>query len=295
MQLHFFLTNDYSLAQEQRGDTVVYDFGSAQLETAHQTVNIDKNTMKLAASLLASPKLSLNIGILTSSLNYKWDPGVTNPADYKSGFFKNFQYLFSMSYALSESFRYYVKFKSQKANFDLSIVDLRFDNGFITLPIIYASYYGNIGYGVQKSFGNRLKVSAEMRHQFLEVNDTTGISNAFGRVDQRHIWNNEIILGTKYQLSNKFKIGAIFTTFLKYDNLIYLRVLEEQEDGSETLSLAHISKPLSVALSGRYISGKISLRGIYQYSRNQYDTASRTVIKDSAHFLSINFGYNFSL
>ncbi len=293
--LHFSYTNDYQLSLKQDGDAVTYNFNFARVTADQQEVNISKSTLQLVASLLASPQLSLNLGLLTSRFDYTWDLGETNPVEYKAGLFKNFQYLFSISYQWSESFRYYLNFKSQKANFDLSEANLRLDNNVISLPIVFSSYYGNIGYGIQKSFWRRLKVSAEMRHQFLEVNDTTGVSNPLGGIDERHIWNNEIAIGANYQFSKRLKMGVLYTRFLKYDNLIYLRIIETEADGSEKLSIAHINKPASFILSGRYNLGKFILRGVYQYSGNEYKSGSRTILEDAIHFASVGFGYNFSL
>lgn len=286
--------NDYLLNQRDKSGTFTYESNGSQVTTNEQGLTVEKNTLLLAVSMLASPSLSLTLGAATGSFRYTWDLTVVEPAEFTSGLFNDLQYLFAANFRVKERWRGYLQFQTQKANVSLPNGSLKLENAEITFPFATVSYYGNVGYGIERKLLEKLDISLEMRHQFLEVSDTTQAALQSGKAE-KHIWNNELIAGTCFQIAPPLKAGALFSYFLKYDNNLDIRYLSDGSGGNPAVYFARIANPYSIAISAQYNYKKIVLRGFYQFSKSTYKTGDELFLEDAAHFVSINLGYNFSL
>lgn len=286
--------NDYLLNQQDKSGSFTFESNGLQVTTGEQNLTVEKNTLLLAVSMLASPSLSLTLGAATGSFRYTWDLTIVKPAEFTSGLFNNLQYLFAANFRVKERWRGYLQFQTQKSNVSLPNGSLKLENTEITFPFATVSYYGNVGYGVERNVFEGVNISFEMRHQFLEVSDTTQATLVSGKTE-KHIWNNELIAGTSFQPAPFLKAGALFSYFLKYDNNLDIRYVSEGSGGDPVVYFARIANPYSVAISAQYNWEKIVLKGFYQFSKSTYKTGDELFLKDTTHFVSINLGYNFTL
>lgn len=296
---HYFLlqlsyTNDYLFHQEQTGVNINYSFDPFGLTVTRQALSVEQNTLMAALSMMSSPALSLTIGALSNSFNYTWSPNDLDPVEFRTGLFNNLQYLFAANFKVNRRLQSYLLFKTQKANVALRDGNLKLSNVTVTFPAAKVSYYGTVGYGIQWKTFEQMNLSLEMRHQFLEAVDTT-LGAILAGSEERHIWNNEIILGTDIKFSDQVKFGALFSYFLKYDNNIDIRYITGSSNGEPVVSFARITNPFSLVLSAEYFTEKLFIRGFYQFSKSTYKTNGQLFSEDIAHFVSVNLGYYFSL
>jgi hypothetical protein len=292
LQLNY--TNDYLLHKKHTGVDITYNFDPFDLIVTEQEISVEKTTFMAALSMMTSPTVSLTIGALSSSFNYTWTPNDLDPVEFRSGLFNNLQYLFAATFKIKKRLQSYLMFKTQKANVALPEGNLKLSNVTITFPAAKVSYYGTVGYGILWQTSEQLNLSLEMRHQFLEAVDTTRGAVLAGS-DERHIWNNEIILGTGFKVYNQLKIGALFSYYLNYDNNLDIRYLSGQSNGEPVVSFARITNPYSLVISGEYFTERLVIRGFYQYSRSSYQDNGATFLDDSAHYIAVRAGYYFSL
>lgn len=296
---HYFLlqlnyTNGYLFRQKQTGVNIAYNFDPFGLIVTQQELSVEQNTLMAALSMMSSPALSLTIGALSNIFNYTWTPNELDPVEFRSGLFNNLQYLFAANFKVKKRLQSYLLFKTQKANVALPEGNLKLSNVTVTFPAAKVSYYGTVGYGVQWKTSEQLNLSLEMRHQFLEASDTT-LGAILAGSEERHVWNNEIILGTDFTFSGRLKFGALFSYYLKYDNNLDIRHISGSSNGEPVVSFARITDPYSLVFSGEYFTETLVIRGFYQFSKSVYKTDGQLFSEDIAHFVSINLGYYFSL
>jgi hypothetical protein len=287
-------SNDYLLHRKQTGVNIRYNFDPFDLVVNQQKIFVQQNTLMAALSMITSPSVSLTIGAFSNSFNYTWTPNDLEPVEFRSGLFNNFQYLVAGNFKFKQRWQSYLLFKTQKANVALPEGNLKLTSLPVPFPAAKVSYYGTVGYGIQWQALEKVNLSLEMRHQFLEAVDTT-LAAILAGSDERHIWNNEIILGTSFKFGDQLKIGALFSYFLKYDNNLDIRYSPDNSNQEQEVFFARIDHPYSVVVSAGYILNRFVMRGVYQFSKSTHKADNKLFLEDISHFISINLGYNFSL
>ncbi len=305
-QLHAGYHNEVLYNRKLTNTTETLAFSSQTVIAESQTHEISQNSLYLALSMQTSPTLSITLGAFSRSFRHQWDVqsapesprAIEAPAKFSSSLFNNLQYLFSTTWQMSPRAKSYLTFQTQKSQVSLTEDQLRLD--FITSNFSAANvgYYGHVGYGLSYKMSDKILLSLELRHQFLEESDTTFAARSAG-VGERHIWNNEIILGSRWQASNAFTFGALFSYYYKYDNVIYPRFAfsdGSSSGGEEVLAFAHINQPWALVFSGQYQRGNFFARGFFQWASAEYQlNDGSALVSDPQAALTLMIGWLYNL
>lgn len=305
-QLHAGYQNELLYNRKLENTTETLTFSSQTVIAAGQTHEVSQNGLYLALSMETSPTVSITLGASSRSFRHQWDVqsapdsprAIDAPAKFSSSLFNNLQYLFSANWQMSPRAKSYLTFQTQKSQVSLTEDQLRLD--FITSNFSAANvgYFGHIGYGISYDITPKLMLSMELRHQFLEESDTTFAARSAG-VGERHIWNNEIVLGSRWQAGNAFTFGALFSYYYKYDNVIYPRFSfsdENSNSGEEVLAFAHLNQPWALVFSGQYQRGNFFARGFFQWASAEYQlNDGSTIVSDPQSTLTLMIGWLYNL
>lgn len=291
-------SNEYLDRKTRDQENSTYTFSTTEVTASAQTLLTTRHTLQAALSLQASPDFSLTLGAASSSFRQRWEltPAAgsadIDAADYAAGLFKNLQYLFAANYRFHPEWNSYLVFKTQQSNVILTDDEKRPGLIVSTFPDANASYFGHIGYGVQTALRPQLFLSLEMRHQFLEISDTTAAA-VYSGVDEAHLWNNELIAGIKYRPAPALTLGLLYARYLKYDNTLNIRYLDGEINGVPQVAFARLDKPQAIVLSGEYRFSALRFRGSYQLSQIKYGNSGETLLEDRIGLLTVEIGYDF--
>ena len=283
---------DYGIKDHETGSTS-YGFGNLyRVSSRERDIRLRQCTFQVAFSHSILPSCSVTVGLLTKGFRYEWDIKSIPPVVYEHNMFEHFQGVVGIMVSPLENLQSYLTLTSQNSRIDLSDGVFRFPAGILVYPTLTKiSYYGNIGYGVQVGVLQQLKLSVEMRHQFLEDSSDVIESDGFIAYGERHIWNNEITVGAHTSILSTVQLGLRYSRFLKYDN----RKGMIRTSSSGMNSTMSIQNPYSLAVVSQVTLGDLSMEVAYQYAKAGYEYQGQTAISDAVHSASVLIGYSFSL
>lgn len=241
---------------------------------------------QFAISKRISQYLSFSIGIRSNYFMSRINsPTTIEFIDFQTKLIDNFQYLLAMNYVHS-SYKLYFLVRTQN-----SLVNLK-GEGFIDGYKIlfendpYVSFPGLIGYGFQYQILKDIKLSLEISHEYL-----SSVGRIYyGKTIKGHgIFNSEMSLGINYSLLTMFKLGLLYSHYLKYDDEIGLG----SETGNSAFPHAEITNPWSVVFSIKYIYRNFEVSGYYQYSYVKYNLENYYRVEDSAKYFKISLGVSY--
>jgi hypothetical protein len=133
-----------------------------------------------------------------------------------------------------------------------------------------------------------------MSHQFLEV-DTLVDFKYYIEPVVHHIWNNELILGTKVRVLEDLYVGLMLSYYMRYNNDIYIWFTSENSpfEGTEVMP----SNPLTLIASLKYQLSYYKVILQYQHSRTSYinhGTYGIDEMYDFGNFFKLTLSANFS-
>lgn len=296
--LQLSYSNDYLYRKIRDQENSSYIFSTTEVRVSAQTLSTTRHSLQAALSLQTAPNFSLTLGVASTSFRQRWEltpaAGAADiePADYASGFFRNLQYLFAANYRFHPRGDSYLVFKTQKSNVILTDDEKRPGLIVSTFPDANTSYFGHVGYGMQVALLPQLFLSLEMRHQFLEISDTTAAA-VYSGTDEAHLWNNEWIAGVKYQPAPGLTLGLLYARYLKYDNTLNIRYLDGEVNGAPQVAFARLDKPQAIVLSGEYRFSALRFRGSYQLAQIKYVNGGETLLEDRSGSMTVEVGYDF--
>ena len=296
-QLSYY--QDYSMFADYTSGSTSYVFntpyGTYGIASHERKINIRDNVLQFTFSHSPIPQISYTLGILSRSFKYEWDIRSIPPIVNKNSLLDNFQFIAGVTANPCKYLQAYITAVSESPRVGLSDPVYRLSDITVTYSgFTKVSYYGILGYGIQANIIDPLKVSIEMRHQFLY--DTTNVLYPDGYMswEKVHIWNNEITLGLTLSLFDMVKFGYRYSYFLKYDN--YKGFNEMTGDWS--FAQGHISHPSSFAISGSVNINRFNILASYQHSSAYYgiqDLNDHNAYEDKTYLFSLSVGYSFSL
>lgn len=221
-------------------------------------------------SFLFATQSSLSVGAMTTGFEqvYHWAP--LDPFKYTTNLFDNVQFIMSLNHKFNDQSRGYVVFKSQHSLIEME-KNAYYNGEEVLTSDPYLSLLGNIGYGFQYLLFNRFGLSAEISHQFLEVNEEKKIDDITYKIEH-HIWNNEILLGLNAKIFEFLNAGVLLSKYFKYDNNIYYR----RTSGYDPFVYTDVgpSGPLSIIAGIDYSLSNFKVSLSFQHSQVEYDFGS---------------------
>jgi hypothetical protein len=229
----------------------------------------------------------MSLGIQSTAFEqvYNWAP--LDPWEFWTNMFENTQFLISVNHKFNHRLSGYINFKSQDTRNEMT-KKASFQGKKIMLPDTYLSLHGNIGYGLQWKLSEKIKTSIEFSHQFIEV-DEENIIDGYTEKLEHSIWNNEIIFGTKVTPIEKLEVGLMFSTYLKFDNKIYM--LFSSANSPYEYTQVNPSHIYCLIGSIRYSLSIFTLTAYYQHSQAQYINEPRKTF-DYGNFIKLNLDAN---
>jgi hypothetical protein len=162
-----------------RTDDGVYQVQVSKDDAAFYSLS---RILQSTISFQLATQSSLSFGVMTTGFEqvYHWAP--LDPFKYTTNLFENVQFIVSLNHKFNGQSRGYVVFKSQHSLIEME--KYAYYNGEEVLwPNPYLSLHGNIGYGFQYLLFNRFGLSAEMSHQFIEVNEEKKIEDITYKIE----------------------------------------------------------------------------------------------------------------
>jgi len=249
--------------------------------------------LQCSFSYMLTDYTSLSFGAQTTDFEHvlHWTP--IDPFIFQTKLFSNTQFIASLNHRFNEKVESYLTFKSQESRLLMS-KEASYNGEEILMPDTYLSLHGNIGYGIQYKVSDRVKLSAEMSHQFLEVDE----ENHYDYYTEKlihHIWNNELLLGTNVKVLDNFHAGLLLTYYLKYNNDLYMRI----SSGYDPYEYSDIppSRPFTLIASLKYSLANFDLLLQYQHSQVSYKDSTNFwigEIHDYANYFKLTMSANFS-
>jgi hypothetical protein len=244
-------------------------------------------------SYLLNNNTSFSLGVQTTAFDYVYDWAPLKPITFKNDLFNKAQIIASINHQFNNDIYSYLTFKSQKSNILLT-KDAYHNGEEILTQNSYLSLHGNIGYGIRYQISDRVSVSAEMSHQFLEV-DTLVDFKYYIEPVVHHVWNNELILGTKVRVLEELYVGLMLSYYMRYNNDIYIWFSSETSpfEGTEVMP----SNPLTLIASLKYQLSNYRVILQYQHSRTSYinhGTYGNDEMYDYGNFFKLTLSANFS-
>ena len=244
-------------------------------------------------SYLLNNNTSFSLGVQTTGFDYVFDWAPLDPITFKNDLFNKAQIITSINHQFNNDIYSYLTFKSQKSNI-LMTKDAYHNGEEILTQNSYLSLHGNIGYGIRYQISDRVLISAEMSHQFLEV-DTLVDFKYYIEPIVHHIWNNEFILGSRVKIIENIYVGLMLSYYLKYNNDIYIWFTSENNPFEGTKVIP--SKPLTLIASLKYQLNNYGVILQYQHSRTSYinhGTYGIDEMYDYGNFFKLTMSANFS-
>ncbi|MDP2365617.1 MAG: hypothetical protein Q8M94_17860, partial [Ignavibacteria bacterium] len=267
---------------------------NSQFTTSNKIIQLS-----CALSLFKNTSISASLLTNTFVIDNSWD-GLG--FSYQTDLLENFQYLISINQKFAPDATVCVAYKTQKSGVKLDGEgNLKAENNLP--PDTYLFTPGNIGYGFQYRFFDKIKLSIESSHQFFDGDISFPVysMNREKRVeiDEHHIWNNEIIFGANIEVIENLNIGFSFSKYLKYDD--YFSEIRVKFTSPFTINLYYgvPSKPYSILGSVEYIYQNYRSSLHYQYSSMGYTFKSESgenyplEISENSNFIKLVLSASF--
>ena len=282
-------TNDYLVDLKNLSASASYILegkkGNYRFSSNNFEEKIIKNTFQLSFSYLVDSSLSLTLGILSPETKLLFDIHQDiSPFIYKNMLFESLQYFCSMNYKIIPKLQCYFLFQSQSVNreFNPEIIEYNHDQIILQLKGI-VSYFGRISYGLQTFLVNNLKLTFEMRHQFMERDGNFG-EPPYLNYRYNSVWNNEFIIGASYAFYNHFNIGVLYSNYIKYDKHTFPAYFASY-------------RPSALVISSTVNINNLFLALFYQYSKTEFEFIkdNTNTLSEISNFISLKLGYKFDL
>ncbi len=299
-QLALYNDLDFSYKGKQSDKFFYYPKNGVTERIAEKDAELKVNNkiLQLSMSINLFNNTSLSASILKNrfSIDNNWEEiGLT----YENNFFSNYQFLFSLNQKFCEELSGYILYKTQNTDIKLNGTGLKIAKDNL-IPDVYLYHPGNIGYGVQYDFLNKLKISLELSHQFYDgqilypVLTLDQKKETYGK--DHHIWNNEIVLGANIIVIKDLNIGISFSKYLKYDDYFSEFRYKFNPPSTYIFYYSEIPKPYSLICGIEYIYQNYSASLLYQYSSMGYSFKSESgekypyEINENNSFIKLNLG-----
>lgn len=269
-----------------------------RIEEKDAELKVNNKILQLSVSTNLFNNTSLSASMLKNKflIDNNWEGmGLT----YENNFFSSYKFLFSLNQKFFEELSVYVLYKTQNTDIKLNGTGSKIAEDNL-IPDVYLYNPGNVGYGLQYDFFNKLKISLEFSHQFYEGQILYPILT----VDQKketyskdhHIWNNEIVLGANFIVIKDLNIGISFSKYLKYDDYFSEFRYKFNPPSTYIFYYSEIQKPYSLMCAIEYIYQNYSASLHYQYSSMGYSFKSESgekypyQINENNSFIKLNLG-----